>query len=651
MRSFAIATVSVCLAVPAAVSAQGSVDPRILSGVYKKPHEVGIDVAAVTRAEQSLAGPNPDCAAIKESISREIAKFTTQFVGDKRIQEERRTEQYDPRNLDKNTIRLLALARSKTFGRMDFLGESPLMYRMHSALGRCFEREQEPYRALSEYAMAMRYSAFEQPWTGGVQPVAAAGLSGEALAQREDRYLLMLEGFASDDRLQQIAPEERPGAAGFRAAFEDYLRLKRESRAARMRIDAFIARRARGDTSVDPQQARTEFEDLDRRRVARLETLEGVRLGAYRTYHEGRSRRDGGTAYRMALLIKELETRNKKLARILNRSSFYRGRGDTDIEESTALRRFVGYALFLELANKLDPENTDYIALLAEEYRTSRVLDRAIAFEERFIELRKPVAGAQAEVAAHLRRLGGMFTDTRNFVRAVESYEEALRLAPDLPEANVMRLHLADLLFSRTGGFARAAALYSDFLTRSAGVDTARLDFRALVEHHVVRFRAHRNVASVERRRQRTDAERAALNGAVVEHRALETRLLAFRKEQEDLQIRINNVKRTLLGREDTALQLEYFRMLRRDMPDIRERVQYLETHLASLNLPHVLEQQALISWRRNRLEEATGFYREMLLRGDGTQQTRARENMSRLAGMLSDGLRRPPVLPPDFER
>ena len=630
----------------------GAVDPRVASAVYRKPHEVGIDVAALVQAERSLAGATPDCSVIKESIGREIAKFTTQFVGDKRIQEERRSEQYDPRHLDKNTIRLLALARSKEFGRMDFLGESPLMYRLHSVLGRCFEREQEPYRALSEYAMALRYAAFEQPWTSGPDVIAAGDLRGEPLAQRENRYLLMLEGYANEDRLRQVErPEERTAGDAFRRGVAAYVDLKRETERARLRIDAFIARRARGDTTVNPASARTEHEALEQRRVAQLEALEAARRGAYRSYHRERSSRDGDTAYRMALLIKELETRNKKLSRILNRSSFYRGRGENEAEESTTLRRFVGYGLFLELANKLDPENLNYISLLAEEYRTSRLYERAIAFEERFIELRRPAPGAAEEVAQHLRRLGGMYTDTHNFVRATEAYEEALRLAPNVPEAAVLRLHLADLLFHRTGGFARAAGIYGEYLSRTAAADTTRMDFRTFAEHHAVRFRAFKNLASIERRRQRTDAELAALTGSGGEHRALEVKLGEFRKQEEDLQVRINGIKRTLLGREDTALQLEYYKLLRRDMPDIRERVLHVETQLASLNLPTILERRALIAWRRNQLDAAGELYREMLTRGDGTQQTRARENMSRLSRIQADGLTRVPVLPPDFER
>ena len=634
------------------VSAVGAVDPRLASAVYKKPHEVGIDRGVLAQAERGLAGPTPDCAAIKESVSREIAKFTTQFVGDKRIQEERRSEQYDPRHLDKNTIRLLALARSKEFGRMDFLGESPLMYRLHSALGRCFEREQEPYRALSEYGMAMRYSSFEQPWAGGADAVPAADLRNEPLAQREDRYLLMLEGYANEDRLREgdNADERRIGEA-FRAGLSEYVRLKRETERARLQIDAMIARRARGDATADPAAARVAYQTLERSRVAQLEALEATRRGAYRNYHVSRSRRDGDTAYRMALLIKELETRNKKLSRILNRSSFYRGSGETEAEESTALRRFVGYGLFLELAHKLDPQNANYISLLAEEYRTSRLYSRAISFEERFLALRRAVPGNETEIAQHLRRLGGMYTDTRNFVRAVESYEEALRVAPNVPEAAVMRLHLADLLFSRTGGFRRAAEIYGEYLARTRTADTARMDYRSFTEHHTVRYRAFKNMASIERRRQQTDAEIAALTGAGDEHRAMEERLATFRKEEEALQIRINGIKRTLLGREDTALQLEYYKLLRRDLPDIRERVLFVETHLSALNLPTILERRALIAWRRNELDAAAALYREVLTRGDGAQQTRARENMGRLGRIQADGLRRAPLRPPDFER
>lgn len=630
----------------AGLAAQTVRDPL----VYKRPHEVGIDVAALAAAERALAGPNPDCAGIRESMAREIAKFTTQFVADKRIQEERRTSQYDPRRLDKNTVRLLALARSQEFDRVDFLGESPLMYRLHSLLGRCYEKEESPYRALSEYAMAMRYSTFEQPF--GPPPVkqAASELSGEPLALREDRYLLMLEGFANTERLEQIADaNEKQAGEAFRQTLAAYHKAKLESEQARQRIDAFIARRARGDTTVDPARARAEFEQLDARRIELLARLESDRLGAYRTYNRRRSARDGDTAYRMALLVKELETRNKKLDRVLNRSSFYRGRGDSSTEESTALRRFVGYGLMLELANKLDPENSQYVSLLAEEYRTSRLYERAIAFEERFLELRRETPGVEAELAQHYRRLGGLFTDTRNYIRAVQAYEESLRLAPDAPDADQLRLLLADIMFARTGDFERAAELYYATLARLSNTDTATLGLRQFVEHHAIRFRVLRNVASIEEKRRRTEREQANLIEAGTSYLALEERLRALETEKAQLQVRINGLKKSLLDREDTQLQLEYYRLLRRDLPDIQDRVAHVQTHLGALNLPVVLERRALIAFRKGDLSGALVLYRDIVARGDGAQQTRARQNMSRLRRTLTDGLTRNPILPPSL--
>ena len=609
------------------------------SRLYKKPFEV-VNPDSIARAEQELANPDPDYTLLVQLLAREINAYTTQFIEDKRILDERRTAPSRPEQIDKNTLRLITLLQKQKYGKIQFLGESPYMNTLHRLLGQSYEALDRPYRALSEYSMAFRYTSFEQPWRE---------LNTDE--EREDRYLLMLRGFAHPDRVQEERdPRVKQDAERFRDLLEQYNRLKIQEREAIKFIDVERARVARGEGG-NVGTARQRAQTLGTRLRGVERRLEGIRLGSYRKYHTEKSMRDGDLAYRMAVLVKRLETENKKVARILNRSSFYRGLGDQLGEERTAFRNFVGFQIFLELAHKLDPNNLRYISLLSEEYQNGRRKQRAIAFTERYIELAEKTQPKPRELADHYLRLGGLFTDSKNYIRATQAYERYLALLPDGPISRETRLALADLYFERTGNFPRARELYNRFLDDTRNIDLNTLGYRPKANLQNTRYRIFRNLASIDRRQQRWSREEGQLVSAREEFYTMEGDFKKFQEERVGVQQRINEVKRQLLGKEDQELQAEYYRLLRISLPEVTERADYLRIRLESMNLPAVLERLALIEQRDRNFQESLDLYREIITRGSGEQATRARQNISLVNLTLTDGRLRDPVLPPNFER
>ena len=623
--------------------------------VYKKPHESGVNLGILQDAETELASRRPDCDSIIDNLQIEIKKYTTQFVEDKRILDERRRENIDFHKLDKNTIRLLTLARRNEYGKIQFLGESPLMYRLHRALGRCYAIQKDNYRALSEYSMAFRYTSFEQPWREPAARTPAELLEAKAkkeLELREERYMLMRKSFAGADRLKEESDANIARAGRrFSEALEEYWKLKIETTQAWRRIDAYIARNARGDRSVSPADARAEYRTLKTRLEGVLGVLEGIRIGPYRSYHKAKQKEDGELAFRMAILIKGLEEKNKKLSRILNRSSYSRGVGSSVLEEKTRFGKFIGYGIFLEMANKLDPDNTRYLSLLAEEYRNSRHNKRAIIFEKRYIELSVKQTPIPAELSEHYLRLGGLFTDTRNYIAAAGAYEEFLKRETDANKKNKISLQLANIYFRHTGNFGGARVLYEDFVARGRARDLSGLDYKTRATHHALRYRVLRKLASIARRDLRSDREKKYLADARQEFNNLEADYKKSIEAENEILIKINDLKKALLGREDDRLQTRYYLLLRQDLPVIQQRTGFLRTRLNALNLPGVLERQAFLALRERRFNDALTRYREILKRGTGEQATRARKNIQLINRTLNDGILRRPILPPSFER
>ena len=299
-----------------------------------------------------------------------------------------------------------------------------------------------------------------------------------------------------------------------------------------------------------------------------------------------------------------------------------------------------------------DPNSRIYIQL-AEEYRNSRLNTRAIVFEERYLELslKKTPPPPAADLADHYHRLGGLYTDIRNYEKATAAYVENLKYDRDAARITKTRLHLADLYFTHTGRFDRAENLYNQHITESGRATPATMDYRSRARHHTIRYRVFRNLASIARGKYRTAREKRNLAAARRELEAMEADFKEFVKQEREMGERILRIKKDLLNRENDTLQIEYYKLLRRDLPDLQERTRYLRTHINALNLPRILERQAFIALRERRFRDALSRYIEIIERGTGEQATRARRNIQLINLTLTDGLIRRPILPPDFER
>ena len=613
--------------------------------LIKKPQDV-IQIQDVNRLEADVSTPQPDCGGVSipgsiiARASQQISLYTSQFIEGKKIQDERNSTRTSFLDMDVNAVRLLTLRRNMQYPGSFFLGEFPLMYRLHTVLGKCYASQDETYRALAEYAMAFRYTGMEF-WKEPADQT-----------EREGIYSLMLDGFADVNRTaQESDPDIKQAAERFRQLMSGYENLKNTLTEAKKEIDVAVAARARGLPGPTPEEAKSRADSLQTQMDQLTANLEEIRKNQYRKYYDLKRTRDGNLAFEMANLVKKLEIDNKNLARILNRSSYYRGLGGELGEERTELRNFVGYAIFLELAQRIDPENLRYLTLLSSEYRNSRQVDRAIAFEEKYIELAGRMNPPPAELPERMLALAGMFTDVRNFVRAGEAYEKYLALEKEPEKARKATLDLADLYFHDTGNFERAEELYRSYLRDSLLVDETKLDYRIRNEVRSTRFRIFKNLASIDRRHSRPAKEREDLSGARTQFAAIEKDFSDYETQENKIRSSILEIKKQLLSRENEDLQKEYYRLLRIDLPAVREVTDFLRVRMSSLNLPVILERMALISIRDRNFNDSLDLYREIVRRGTGDQTTRARRNIELVNLTMTDGILRSPVVDPAFER
>jgi hypothetical protein len=270
-------------------------------------------------------------------------------------------------------------------------------------------------------------------------------------------------------------------------------------------------------------------------------------------------------------------------------------------------------------------------------------------------------------------RLAGLYADRQNYIRSVQTYERLFaRTEPDLWQGvkerlrdqpstrsladlldiqTTFRLHLADLMFEKTGPLNRAKNLYEQSLSELRQIalpDEAEYLLRQAVLRR--QYEVLLRLAAIERRGRQSEAESRLLAEALQIGRRLEeesgaalTALQSIDRQRADVSAQLK------IGPEEQELSQRFYRLSYVERPIAAEKEASYRSTVQALDLPQILERQAYLSVRARNLNAARPLYLEIIQKGRGDQATRARQNLE----LLSEGpaaLRRL-KLPPDFER
>lgn len=639
MFTRAFTTVACCVVTVSAIYGQE----------FRKPHEL-MDDAQIEQLESDFenAAENQDLSGLQERTEQLIASYTEQFASEKRIRDDIDIQGSLSERANVNTVRLFSLARSQTAQASFYSGESPFLFRLHVLLGKIHAKNQRASHALAQYTMALRYRSIEtMPELSTVQ-------------EKENYYKSMLETYAEPDRISQSS--ENPGQAErFRELYEQYFPLKYELEELERLDSVADAERARGrpapDRSADLNEARARFNGV-------MNEMEQIRTGPYTEFHNRRKTQTAELIYQCALIVKQLEEQNRKKEIAKNRNSKYRGTPGLTGARRTEVRSHPGFQKLLEWAKRIDPKNERISASLADEYRTSRQDRLAIAEHIRFLSLAEEKNLPGATLVQYRYHLAGLYTDTGEHLKAVETYETLLRAHtnedinsienpdPELFEesASAVRLHLAGLYFEKAGNFPRAKELYESALSELVPVADSNDPF-VRARRYMNRYRTLMNLAALERRNRRSGNEKQRLADAKDIYLALSREKQQSETEIAALKSRMTEIKNSLRDEDNRELAREYYRLLNVNIPSLQRRLNFQKIRLDRMQYPALLEREAVLSLRNRDFRTAISHYNEIAETGSGPQAGRARQNIRLIRLSMEDGRMRQPVLPADYER
>jgi len=577
------------------------------SNLYEPPSAL-IDPAAIERAEALVADPAADPLEAIALLTQQLKLYSRQFVENKRIEDERRSEALSYKNMDVNMTRLISLFRHLESGRGFFIGESPYLFRIHSALARAYERLSRNSHALNHYVMALRYVTFD----GGCRVDPAGEKEKEAL------YLAMARTFADGERIKEEGGRAAQ-AAQFRTLITEYVATKKRYEEAVKRVDVAEAELVRGTPRETPDEARSKRDALKQELDAVSGRLEAIRQGEFQDYCTKKGESLASNFYAIASLL--------------------------DREEKDGKKSGNARVMMLEMTLKVDPTHEKAMEELIVELKNTRRNERAIDLEEKFIAQSKGSASP-----LHYRRLGGLYLDVKNYLKGAEALERYLSVETDGEKKREAILLLANTHFRRTGRIKRANELYQQYLKTSPPVDPngeilKRSETRKLI------YGIHRSIASIYRREQRSDREIEHLNDAIEQVRIIEKELDDAVAARDELQKQINTLKLALMEKEDPGTLREYYRLLRLELPDRKQRVDFIRSRLRALHHTELLERLAFLAQRERDFRGALTLYAEIIRKGRGAEVTRARKNIDQIEATLNDGIYREPALPPAYER
>ncbi|MBU45650.1 MAG: hypothetical protein CMN76_20750 [Spirochaetaceae bacterium] len=631
----------------------GSVAAEEPASLYQKPQDI-YDQVTIRALEQRLESGQP-LDALAEEVERQIARYTSQFSAEKRIQVERQQIPEGKKHWDVNLVRLVRLARNKEPGARYFLGYSPYLYRLHVLLGQCYERQGDLRRALSEYNQAFRYNPVEIPYSALLP--ADAPINGNQLSdeQREKIYLSMLDGFANPDRIAQESNNQwAQEARRFRELMERYTELKKDLEQQRKQPAVARSVLLRGG-QADPAAEQRRLEAMQNQMQTIVNQMEAIRTGSFAAYKENLELTSGDLVFRMAEITKEIEKENKQHQRLTQKSQFY---GDSPtVPERTEFSNFVGYGILLELAHRIDPDRLKFLEALSEEYSRSRKTGYAIEFEKRFLELASrrnqanPGSVDQERINQRMNNLAGLYTDERRYLKAIEIYEQLLNaVTADQETRGILsrnqqaRFHLAELYYKHTGKHRRSMELYDQVL--NALPNQPQDDFRLEMERQRLRFRIREHLAGLNRKIRKTAAEKTELDAARNIYFEVEGQRDRILQEQTDLKEQILTLKQELRTSDDPDVRRQYYRLLYIQQPDVDERLSEARTRLESMDIGTVLERRAFLHLQDHEFDAAIALYNEMLGRAESRAASRARKNIILVNRTLEDGILRRPELP-----
>ena len=632
----------------------------------------------ITNLEKASKQNSPDYDRIAAELRKILNSYYSQFTEAKSILSEKNNKERPALasssaklNFNKNANRLIGQKQAKRIARPYFIKEDSNLFRLHALLANSYVKAKKHQKALASYKMAFRYAYIEPPsleeqeklkerlvianqLESGDKIVLAKNKTKASFVEKrkQERYLWMKRFFASKELIAQTSDKElQLTMLRFQKTHTQFLEAKDKMKANQLEVALSRIKSPNAKLSLsDALRAQELGLEMQAQKMAVLET---IRKGSYRRYLQKRRNVYGEAAYKMALETQKINQKNISFASIANPNS-YINNYDNFLKEKKLPYQNEGFLNALEFTYKINPFHRETIMLLAKEYKRQGKLGEAILFTE-IISRLEPEIKTQLwlkEQASYYLDLAKLYTNKKNYTRAIASYENYFKLQDkkdkkdqgeqEGDKQSFLKKALADLYFKRAFNFTAALKLYDDFLTSVKDIDLVdkanpnmseaskyEVELKAMKSEVLINMASIATQNKVQKNDQKK--EKKYLERAWQKLLEIEKKKQATDLEIQAIKNELSQLKRQLLKVQDEKLQSQYYILKDRTLAEKIKIRNWIAKRLEGLHLPKVLEALARIAFHERDLLVAKKYYRAIITRGSQAQVNRARENINRI--------------------
>jgi hypothetical protein len=367
--------------------------------------------------------------------------------------------------------------------------------------------------------------------------------------------------------------------------------------------------------------------------------------------------------YNIALLIKDLEQKNKERERMLNQSSYYRGTGNTLGVNKTLYSDFVGYKQLLEMAHNLEPKNLLYLDKLSDEYFRDKNIQVGLKIEKSWFSLAQKNDERNPK---HYFRIISYYLTTKNISLAKEYLEQFYQDLNNYPNLRQYLYEDKNLFLEPVDHF---LYFYQNFyLTNYSKLDDEVIkDLLKKTENKLstiqnisesskglkMKYHLLEDLSKYYRIKKNYPEEFLALTEILNLDKKLKESIQELEIRKKSLEKEASELKQKLYYEENTELSQKLFRLEKVDLPNVIYDLQSLITLKKSIPIGNVLERLAYLSYQKNDLNAAIDYYNQILEDNfiDTNYKKRAMNNIRNIKKTIETGYKYKIDLPDTFER
>ncbi len=367
--------------------------------------------------------------------------------------------------------------------------------------------------------------------------------------------------------------------------------------------------------------------------------------------------------YNIALLIKDLEQKNKERERMLNQSSYYRGTGNTLGVNKTLYSDFVGYKQLLEMAHNLEPQNLIYLDKLSDEYFRDKNFQIGLKIEKSWFSL---VKENDERNPKHYFRIISYYLATKNISLAREYLDKFYQDLNNYPNLRQYLYEDKNLFLEPIDHF---LYFYQNFyLTNYSKLDETvikdllkKIDNKLSTINNVsesskglkIKYHLLEDLSKYYRINKDYSEEVLTLTEILNLDKKLRESIEELEIKKKSLEKESSELKRKLYYEENAELSQKLFRIEKVDLPNVIYDLQGLVSLKKSIYIENIFERLAYLSYQKNDLNTAIDYYTKILEDNfvDKNYKKRAMNNINNLKKTIETGYKYKIELPDTFER